>query len=27
MKAWRYASGQLGLTLVSESFGTYLAFF
>ncbi|MCH1922446.1 MFS transporter, partial [Shewanella sp. A3A] len=27
MKPWRYASGQLGLTLVSESFGTYLAFF
>ncbi|ETN87641.1 MFS transporter [Thermus sp. NMX2.A1] len=27
MKKWRYASGQLGLTLVSESFGTYLAFF
>lgn len=27
MKRWRYASGQLGLTLVSESFGTYLAFF
>lgn len=27
MKTWRYASGQLGLTLVSESFGTYLAFF
>lgn len=27
MKKWRYAAGQLGLTLVSESFGTYLAFF
>ncbi|RTG94554.1 MFS transporter [Thermus scotoductus] len=27
MKKWRYASGQLDLTLVSESFGTYLAFF
>ncbi|GAB5603852.1 MFS transporter [Thermus sp. FJN-A] len=27
MRPWRYASGQLGLTLVSESFGTYLAFF
>ena len=27
MKKRRYASGQLGLTLVSESFGTYLAFF
>lgn len=27
MKPWRYAAGQLGLTLVSESFGTYLAFF
>ncbi len=27
MRKWRYASGQLGLTLVSESFGTYLAFF
>ncbi|TBH21345.1 MFS transporter [Thermus thermamylovorans] len=27
MRPWRYASGQLGLTLVSESFGTYVAFF
>jgi len=27
MKTWRYASGQFGLTVVLESFGTYLAFF
>ncbi len=27
MRAWRYASGQLGLSVVAESFGTYLAFF
>lgn len=26
-KDLRYAAGQLGLTLISESFGTYLAFF